>query len=137
MSNSVLAPLRAMILSTSLVISVCVVDSIIIAYDSSLMGSLSVLGCYTSYFGITTTTKAVNSAATCIGAVLLVLFSGRLIDAGSRELGIVISALLNIFGAVLGCASQYIAMTSGRRRFGADIGGHVCWRDYESDRPPF
>ncbi|KAI1080818.1 hexose transporter [Whalleya microplaca] len=110
MANSIFAPLRSMSLTTALVISVCVVDSVTIAYDGSLMGSLNVLASYNSYFAISTTTKAVNSAATYIGAVLIAPFSGRLIDWKGRKLGILISALLNILGAVIGCASQNIAM---------------------------
>ncbi|KAI1335041.1 hexose transporter [Xylariaceae sp. FL0016] len=122
-SNSIFAPLRAMSVTTALVISVCVVDSVTIAYDGSLMGSLNVLDSYINYFNINTTTKAVNSAATYIGAVLIAPFAGKLIDSRGRKAGILISALLNILGAVLGAAAQNIAMfIAGRMIVGMGAG---------------
>lgn len=48
----------------AMVICVCVSDSVTIAYDGSLMGSLTVLPSYLNYFHLDTATIAVNSTAT-------------------------------------------------------------------------
>lgn len=133
---------------TALVISVCVVDSVTIAYDGSLMGtystpttqpsrnagppsantthpagSLNVMPSYTSYFHLTTPTIAVNTCATYIGAFLIAPFSGYLVDRWGRKLGIYIAGLLNIFGAILTAAAQNIGMfIAGRMMIGISCG---------------
>jgi MFS family permease len=106
-----------------MVVSVCVVDSVTIAYSGSLMGSINVLDSYKNYFAITTTTEAVNSAATSIGAVLVAPVTGWYVDKRGRKEGIYVSALINILGAVLGAASQNIAMFLAARMIIGIAGG--------------
>lgn len=95
---------------TALVISVCVVDSITIAYDGSLMGSLNVMPAYSSYFHLTTALKSLNTAITFVGAIPIALCAGPIINAKGRKYGIYSSAIIQIFGAVLQGAAQHISM---------------------------
>lgn len=108
---------------TAMVVAVCVVDSITIAYDGSLMGSVNVMPSYVSYFDLTTTTKAVNSAATYISSILIAPFAAVYIDKRGRKEGILASALLNILGAAISGAAQNIAMfIAGRMVIGLGVG---------------
>ncbi|KAI0386744.1 hexose transporter [Hypomontagnella monticulosa] len=112
-----------MSLTTALVVAVCIVDSVTIAYDGSLMGSINVMPSYKAYFQLTTTTKAVNSAATHMGSILIAPFAAMYIDKRGRKEGIWISALLNILGAIIGAAAQNVAMfIAGRMIVGLGCG---------------
>ncbi|KAF1995058.1 hexose transporter [Amniculicola lignicola CBS 123094] len=95
---------------TALVIAVCVVDSVTIAYDGSLMGSLNVMPAYTAYFHLTTTTKSLNTAITFVGAIPMAFVSGPIVNWKGRKFGIYLSALIQILGAILQGAAQNIAM---------------------------
>ncbi|VUC21020.1 unnamed protein product [Clonostachys rosea] len=109
--------------ATALVLSACVVDSVTIAYDGSVMGSVNVMPSYIKFFNITTTTKAVNSTATHIGAILMAPFAGLIVDSRGRRQGILISAILNVLGAVISGAAQNIAMfIAGRMIIGIGVG---------------
>ncbi|KAJ3521558.1 hypothetical protein NM208_g13237 [Fusarium decemcellulare] len=111
------------LLATSLVLSACVVDSVTIAYDGSVMGSVNVMPSYVNFFNITTTTKAVNSTATHIGAILMAPFAGLIVDKRGRREGILVSAILNVLGAVISGAAQNIAMfIAGRMIIGIGVG---------------
>lgn len=108
---------------TAMVVAVCIVDSITIAYDGSLMGSVNVMPSYTSYFQLTTATTAVNSAATYISSILIAPFAAVYIDKRGRKDGIFVSALLNILGAAISGAAQNIAMfIAGRMIIGLGVG---------------
>ncbi|KAL1618726.1 hypothetical protein SLS56_010456 [Neofusicoccum ribis] len=110
-------------LTTTLVISVCVVDSVTIAYDGSLMGSLNAMPAYSDYFTLTTATTSLNTAATFIGAILLSPFAAPLINWRGRKCGIYVSALVQIVGAILQGAAQSISMfIVGRLLIGAGSG---------------
>ena len=122
MSNSLSQSLK-MSLMTAMVVAVCIVDSVTIAYDGSLMGSINVLESYNSYFHLTTATLAVNSTATYLGAILIAPFAGYIVDKRGRKEGIVVSALLNILGAAISGAAQNVAMfISGRMIIGLGVG---------------
>lgn len=109
--------------STLLVISACVVDSVTVAYDGSVMGSVNVMPSYTRYFEITTTTKAVNSSATYLGAILMAPFAGVIIDRLGGKQGLFISAVLNVIGAAITAAEQNTAMfIAGRVTIGVGVG---------------
>lgn len=109
--------------STLLVISACVVDSVTIAYDGSVMGSVNVMPSYNRYFDITTTTKAVNSSATYLGAILMAPFAGIIVDKLGRKQGLFISAVLNVIGAAVTAAAQNTAMfIAGRMIIGIGVG---------------
>lgn len=112
-----------MSLMTAMVVTVCIVDSVTIAYDGSLMGSVNVMPSYSSYFSLTTSTKAVNSTATYLGAILMAPFGGYIVDRRGRKEGIVVSAILNIIGAAISGSAQNIAMfISGRMIIGLGMG---------------
>ncbi|KAI1098661.1 hexose transporter [Jackrogersella minutella] len=112
-----------MSLITALVVSVCIVDSVIIAYDGSLMGSINVMPSYTKYFHLTKATTAVNSAATYLGSILIAPFAAMYVDKRGRKEGIWISALLNILGAAIGGSAQNVTMfIAGRMIIGLGCG---------------
>ncbi|CAG9950550.1 unnamed protein product [Clonostachys rosea f. rosea IK726] len=96
--------------TTALVVSVCVVDSVTIAYDGSLMGSLNVMETYHNYFQLTTTTTAINTCATFLGAILVGPFTGILIDRNGRKSGLWAAVAINILGAVLAGSAINVAM---------------------------
>ncbi|KAK9318735.1 hypothetical protein V1517DRAFT_342404, partial [Lipomyces orientalis] len=73
---------------TAAVLSVCIVDSMAIAYDGSLMGSLNVMPSYKNYFSLNTSTMAVNTCATFLGAILVGPLTSMLIDRKGRKIGI-------------------------------------------------
>lgn len=109
--------------ATALVLSACVVDSVTIAYDGSVMGSVNVMPSYLDYFKITTTTKAVNSTATHLGAIMMAPFAGLIVDKRGRRQGILVSAILNVLGAAISGAAQNIAMfIAGRMIIGLGVG---------------
>ncbi|KAI1453750.1 hexose transporter [Annulohypoxylon moriforme] len=116
------APMRMSLIS-ALVVSVCVVDSVTIAYDGSLMGSLNVMPSYNSYFNVTTRTQGIMSGATFAGAILVAPIASKLIDWKGRKTGIFASAVMNIVGAVIGAASQNTGMfILGRVFVGMGVG---------------
>ncbi|KAI1440181.1 hexose transporter [Annulohypoxylon stygium] len=120
--NKLFAPMRMSLIS-ALVVSVCVVDSVTIAYDGSLMGSLNVMPSYNSYFNVTTRTQGIMSGATFAGAMAIAPLASKLIDWKGRKMGILTSALLNILGAVIGAASQNTGMfILGRVFVGMGVG---------------
>ncbi|KAF5011443.1 hypothetical protein FDECE_2432 [Fusarium decemcellulare] len=110
-------------LTTALVVSVCVVDSVTIAYDGSLMGSLNVMKSYQNYFQLTTATTAVNTCATFLGAILIGPFTGMLIDWKGRKIGLYAACIVNILGAAIAGAATNIAMfIAGRLIIGIGVG---------------
>lgn len=112
-----------MSLTTALVISVCVVDSVTIAYDGSVMGSVNVMPSYLAYFEIDTATKAVNSTATSLGAIMIVLFAGYIADKRGRLQTLLLSAILNILGAGITAGAHNLAMfIAGRMVIGLGMG---------------
>ncbi|KAM0806626.1 hypothetical protein AB5N19_06963 [Seiridium cardinale] len=115
--------LARMSLTTALVISVCVVDSVTIAYDGSVMGSVNVMPSYLAYFEIDTATKAVNSTATSLGAIMIALFAGFIADKRGRLETLLLSAILNIVGAAITAGAQNLAMfIAGRMVLGLGMG---------------
>ncbi|KEY74753.1 hypothetical protein S7711_06655 [Stachybotrys chartarum IBT 7711] len=116
------APMRMSLIS-ALVISVCVVDSVTIAYDGSLMGSLNVLDSYNSYFNVTTRTQGIMSGATFAGAIFIAPVASKIIDWKGRKTGVYLSCLMNILGAAIGAASQNTGMfIAGRVVIGMGVG---------------
>ena len=119
---SIFAPMRMSLLS-ALVVSVCVVDSVTIAYDGSLMGSLNVMPSYTKFFDVTPRTQGIMSGATFAGALVIAPIASKFIDWKGRKLGIALAASMNILGAALGAASQNTAMfIAGRVVIGMGVG---------------
>ena len=99
--------------TTALVVSVCVVDSVSIAYDGTLMGSLNVMDA----------TIAVNTCATFLGAILVGPFTGGLINWKGRKIGLYVAVVVNIIGAVIAGAAINIGMfIAGRIVIGIGVG---------------
>jgi MFS family permease len=116
------APMRMSLLS-ALVVSVCVVDSVTIAYDGSLMGSLNVMPSYNKYFDVTARTQGIMSGATFAGAIVIAPVASKFIDWKGRKLGIALAACMNVLGATLGAASQNTGMfIFGRVVIGMGVG---------------
>lgn len=108
---------------TAAVLSVCIVDSVTIAYDGSLMGSLNVMPSYKNYFSLNTSTTAVNTCATFLGAIIVGPLTSILIDRKGRKVGIYTAGFFNVLGAVLAGAAQNIAMfIAGRIIIGVGVG---------------
>lgn len=124
--------------TTALVILVCTVDSVTIAYDGSLMGSLNVMPSYINYFTLTTSTTAVNTCATFLGAILIGPFTGKLIDWQGRKIGIYAAAIVNIIGAIIAAVSQNIAtFIAGRMIIGIGVGlGQTAAGTYVGETTP-
>lgn len=91
-------------------IAVSIVDSVLLGYDSSLMGSLNVMPTYKGYFALTTATKSLNTASSYVGGSCSALFAGFLVDYLGRTKCIYISAYVTLVGAVIQTASQNIGM---------------------------
>lgn len=109
--------------TTALVVSVCVVDSVSIAYDGTLMGSLNVMESYRKYFELKTATIAVNTCATFLGAILVGPFTGGLINWKGRKIGLYVAVVVNIIGAVIAGAAINIGMfIAGRIVIGIGVG---------------
>ncbi|EFX02370.1 hexose transporter [Grosmannia clavigera kw1407] len=112
-----------MSLTTALVVSVCIVDSVTIAYDGSVMGSVNVMKSYQSYFHLDTATISVNSCAVYLGAILVAPISGYIVNWRGRREAIGVSCLFNIVGAAISGAAQNIAMfIAGRMIIGIGMG---------------
>ncbi|KAF5655185.1 hexose transporter [Fusarium circinatum] len=110
-------------MATALVISVCVVDSVTIAYEGSLMGSLNVMELYRNFFSLTTATTAINTCATFLGVIAVGPFVGLLIDWKGRKVGLYAACVVNITGAMIAGASVNIAMfLAGRIILGVGVG---------------
>lgn len=107
----------------ALITAVCVIDSVMIAYDGSLMGSFNVMPSYTEYFQLNTTTISVNSCSTFLGAFLIAPLSGILIDHSGRKTGLYAACVMNIVGAALAGGAVNIAMfIAGRIVVGFGVG---------------
>jgi MFS family permease len=121
--------------TTALVVAVCTVDSVTIAYDGSLMGSLNVMPSYTNYFYLDTSLTAVNTCATFLGAIMIGPFTGKLIDWKGRKLGIYCAAIVNIIGAVIAAAAVNVGMfIAGRIIIGIGVGlGQTAAGTYVSE----
>lgn len=104
------------------IIGVSVVDSVLLGYDSSLMGSLNVMPTYSSYFTLTTTTKSLNTAISYVGGASASIFAGFFVDWAGRKKCILLSAALTMIGAVIQAAAQNIGMFIA----GRFIVGELC-----------
>lgn len=87
-----------------------VIDSVLVGYDSSLMGSFNVMPSYISYFTLTTSTKALNTAVSYVGGTVISFISGPWTDWRGRREAIFWAALITLVGGVIQGAAQNIAM---------------------------
>ena len=92
------------------VISVSVVDSVLLGYDSSIMGSLNVMPTYQNYFGLTTATKSLNTAISYVGGSCSALIAGFVVAWIGRWKSIMLSCFLTLIGAIIQAAAQNIGM---------------------------
>ncbi|KAH0524207.1 hypothetical protein TsFJ059_006741 [Trichoderma semiorbis] len=104
-------------------IAVSSVDSVLVGYDSSLMGSLNVMPSYSSYFTLTTTTKSLNTAISYVGGAAISPLAGFLADWRGRRECVFWSALVTLIGGVIQGTAQNIGMfIAGRCIVGAGMG---------------
>ena len=91
-------------------ILVSVIDSVLVGYNSSLMGSLNVMPSYSSYFSLTTATRSLNTAISYTGGAFASLFSGFVVDWRGRRETIFWAASIALVGGVIQGAAQNIGM---------------------------
>ncbi|KAF2252884.1 general substrate transporter [Trematosphaeria pertusa] len=105
------------------IILTSVIDSVLVGYDSSLMGSFNVMPSYISYFTLTTTTKSLNTAISYMGGAVMALFAGPLTDWRGRKECIFWSAVVTLIGGVVQGAAQNVGMfIAGRFVVGFGLG---------------
>lgn len=105
---SPLVPRSRSILIACLIL-VSAVDSVMVGYNSSLMGSLNVMPTYKSYFTLNTATTALQTAVSYSGGAFAALFAGILLDwRGRRE-----TVFWACFGALVGGIIQGSAQNTG------------------------
>jgi sugar porter (SP) family MFS transporter len=79
-------------------------------YDASVMNGLNILPSYTSYFTLTTTSLALNTASFWVGGILSGLVAGQFCDWTGRKWTMFWSSILCIIGAVIQACAQNIGM---------------------------
>ncbi|KAL1604023.1 hypothetical protein SLS60_005615 [Paraconiothyrium brasiliense] len=105
------------------IIATSAIDSVLVGFDSSLMGSLNVMPSYSNYFTLTTTTKSLNTAISYMGGALMSLFAGSLVDWRGRKECIFWSAVITMIGGIIQGAAQNIGMfIAGRFIVGFGLG---------------
>ena len=92
------------------VVSVSVVDSVLLGFDSSLMGSLNVMPTYQDYFTLTTATKSLNTAISYVGGSCAALFAGFVVAWIGRWKTIMLSCVLTLIGPIIQASAQNIGM---------------------------
>ncbi len=93
----------------SLLILTSIVTSTTMGFDGSMMNGLNILPSYTDYFELTTTTLALNTAATWMGGALAIVY-GFVPDIIGRKWALFYAAVIAIIGVILQTAAQNIAM---------------------------
>jgi len=87
-----------------------IIGSVLVGYDSSLMGSFNVMPSYVSYFNLTTSTKALSTAISYVGGSAISLISGPWTDWRGRREAIFWASLITLVGGVMQGAAQNMAM---------------------------
>lgn len=104
-------------------IMLSVIDSVLVGYDSSLMGSFNVMPSYISYFMLTTSTRALNTAVSYVGGAFISFISGPWTDWRGRREAIFWAACITLVGGVVQGAAQNIGMfLAGRLIVGFGMG---------------
>ncbi|KAF1937435.1 general substrate transporter [Clathrospora elynae] len=104
-------------------IALSAIDSVLVGYDSSLMGSFNVMPSYINYFTLTTTTKSLNTAVSYVGGAAISFISGRWTDWRGRREAIFWSALITLVGGVIqGSAVSIASFLAGRLIVGFGMG---------------
>ncbi|KAF2025691.1 general substrate transporter [Setomelanomma holmii] len=99
------------------------VDSVLVGYDSSLMGSFNVMPSYINYFTLTTATKSFNTAVSYVGGAAISFISGPWTDWRGRREAVFFSALITLVGGVIQGSAQNIGMfLAGRLVIGFGMG---------------
>ena len=109
-----LIPRNQVALVTCLIL-VSVIDSVMVGFNSSLMGSLNVMPSYNAYFELTTATKSLNTGISYTGGAFGSLFSGSLVDWRGRREAIFWAAVVALIGGMVqGCAQNVGMFIAGR-----------------------
>ncbi|KAF1842818.1 general substrate transporter [Cucurbitaria berberidis CBS 394.84] len=99
------------------------IDSVLVGYDSSLMGSFNVMPSYISYFTLNTTTKSLNTAISYVSGAAISFISGPWVDWRGRREAIFWSALITLVGGVIqGAAHNIATFLAGRLIVGFGMG---------------
>ncbi|KAF2442364.1 general substrate transporter [Karstenula rhodostoma CBS 690.94] len=105
------------------IIATSTIDSVLVGFDSSLMGSFNVMPSYSNYFELTTATKSLNTAISYMGGALMALFAGSLVDWRGRKECVFWSAVITMIGGIIQGAAQNIGMfIAGRFIVGFGLG---------------
>lgn len=119
---SSLVPRSRKVLITCLIL-VSAIDSVMVGYNSSLMGSLNVMPTYKSYFTLTTATTALQTAISYSGGAFAALFAGVLLDWRGRRETIFWACLGALVGGLIQGSAQNTAMfIAGRFIVGMGMG---------------
>jgi MFS family permease len=95
---------------TVCLILVSVIDSVLVGYNSSLMGSLNVMPSYSRYFSLTTATKSLNTAISYTGGAFISLFAGFIVEWRGRKESILWAASVAGIGGIIQGSAQNIGM---------------------------
>ncbi|KAH8886272.1 general substrate transporter [Thozetella sp. PMI_491] len=105
------------------IIMTSAIDSVLVGYDSSLMGNLNVMPTYYEYFTLTTATKSLNTAISYMGGAICAFIGGFVVDWRGRKESIFWSAVITLIGAVIQGAAVNIGMfIAGRFIIGLGMG---------------
>lgn len=96
--------------TTALLIAVCAVDSVTVAFDGSFICSSNFMPSYTSYFNVIIGTTALSTRAVFIGPIVVGIWTGTLIAKNGRQVDILATYSMNITGAAIAGATQKVAM---------------------------
>ncbi|GAM42290.1 hypothetical protein TCE0_044r16128 [Talaromyces pinophilus] len=101
---------RSTAVITTLIMATSVMDSLLLGYDSSLMGNFNVMPMYSSYFTLTTATKSLNTAISYVGGACAAFMAGFVTDWRGRRETIFWSSVITLIGAAMQGAAQNISM---------------------------
>ncbi|KAI9731689.1 MAG: hypothetical protein M1834_004478 [Cirrosporium novae-zelandiae] len=101
---------RSQSVLVTLIIMTSFVDSVLLGYDGSIMGSLNTMKAYTNYFTLTTSTTSLLTAASYLGGCIMAPLSGFITDWRGRRETILWSCIITLLGVILQTASVNIAM---------------------------
>ncbi|EXJ59737.1 hypothetical protein A1O7_03884 [Cladophialophora yegresii CBS 114405] len=99
----------------AVVVSVSVVDSVLLGYHSSLMGSLKVMPTHNKYFKLTIATNSLNTAISYVGGSCAALVAGFVVAWLGRWKTIMHSCILPLIGPTIQAAAQKTGMFIGGR----------------------
>ena len=112
--------------------AVAIVNSITIGYDTSMANGFNILPQYLDYFSINTATLSLGVAMPSVGAAVLALPSGSIVDRIGRKNSIYLGSGIILLGTTLQTAAQnFTTFAIGRFFIGGGCGiGYVAGPAY-------